>query len=147
MKIGIGNDHTAGDMKNAISEYMKELGHEVVNYGVDTTESCHYPEIGEKVGRAVAQGEVDCAVLICGTGVGISLAANKVNGVRAALCSDTTTAHLVKEHNNANIIAFGARIVGIEKAKDIVKAYLDAEFQGGRHAIRVDMIAEIEQRK
>ena len=147
MKIGIGNDHTAVDMKNAISEYMKELGHEVVNYGVDTKESCHYPEIGEKVGRAVAQGEVDCAVLICGTGVGISLAANKVNGVRAAVCSDTTTAHLVKEHNNANIIAFGARIVGIEKAKDIVKAYLDAEFQGGRHAIRVDMIAEIEQRK
>ena len=147
MKIGIGNDHTAVDMKNAISEYMKEVGHEVVNYGVDTTESCHYPEIGEKVGRAVAQGEVDCAVLICGTGVGISLAANKVNGVRAAVCSDTTTAHLVKEHNNANIIAFGARIVGIEKAKDIVKAYLDAEFQGGRHAIRVDMIAEIEQRK
>ena len=147
MKIGIGNDHTAVDMKNAISEYMKELGHEVVNYGVDTTESCHYPEIGEKVGRAVAQGEVDCAVLICGTGVGISLAANKVNGVRAAVCSDTTTAHLVKEHNNANIIAFGARIVGIEKAKDIVKAYLDAEFQGGRHAIRVDMIAEIERRK
>ena len=147
MKIGIGNDHTAVDMKNAISEYMKELGHEVVNYGVDTTESCHYPEIGERVGRAVAQGEVDCAVLICGTGVGISLAANKVNGVRAAVCSDTTTAHLVKEHNNANIIAFGARIVGIEKAKDIVKAYLDAEFQGGRHAIRVDMIAEIEQRK
>ena len=147
MKIGIGNYHTAVDMKNAISEYMKELGHEVVNYGVDTTESCHYPEIGEKVGRAVAQGEVDCAVLICGTGVGISLAANKVNGVRAAVCSDTTTAHLVKEHNNANIIAFGARIVGIEKAKDIVKAYLDAEFQGGRHAIRVDMIAEIEQRK
>ncbi len=147
MKIGIGNDHTAVDMKNAISEYMKELGHEVVNYGVDTTESCHYPEIGEKVGRAVAQGEVDCAVLICGTGVGISLAANKVNGVRAAVCSDTTTAHLVKEHNNANIIAFGARIVGIEKAKDIVKAYLDAEFQGGRHAIRVNMIAEIEQRK
>lgn len=147
MKIGIGNDHTAVEMKNAISEYMKELGHEVVNYGVDTTESCHYPEIGEKVGRAVAQGEVDCAVLICGTGVGISLAANKVNGVRAAVCSDTTTAHLVKEHNNANIIAFGARIVGIEKAKDIVKAYLDAEFQGGRHAIRVDMITEIEQRK
>ena len=147
MKIGIGNDHAAVEMKMQIKEFMEGLGHEVVNYGVDTPESCHYPEIGEKVGRAVAQGEVDCAVLICGTGVGISLAANKVNGVRAAVCSDTTTAHLVKEHNNANIIAFGARIVGIEKAKDIVKAYLDAEFQGGRHAIRVDMIAEIEQRK
>lgn len=147
MKIGIGNDHTAVDLKNAIREYMEELGHEVVNFGVDTTESCHYPLIGEKVGRAVAAGEVDCAVLICGTGVGISIAANKVNGVRAAVCSDTTTAHLVKEHNNANIIAFGARIVGVEKAKDIVKAYLDAGFSGGRHAIRVDMISEIEQRK
>lgn len=147
MTIGIGNDHTAVDLKNAICEYLKELGHEVVNFGVDTTESCHYPLIGEKVGRAVAAGEVDCAVLICGTGVGISIAANKVDGVRAAVCSDTTTAHLVREHNNANIIAFGARIVGVEKAKDIVKAYLDAEFFGGRHAIRVDMISEIEQRK
>jgi len=88
----------------------------------------------------------DCGVLICGTGVGISIAANKVNGVRAAVCSDTATARLVKEHNNANIIAFGARIVGTELAKDIVKAYLDAEFQGGRHQTRIDMIHEIEKR-
>ena len=146
MKIGIGNDHSAVDMKNEIMAYLQELGHEVVNYGVDTTESCHYPVIGELVGRAVASGEVDCAVLICGTGVGISIAANKVDGVRAAVCSDITTAHLVKEHNNANIIAFGARIVGIETAKDIVKAYLDAEFQGGRHATRVAMIEDIEKR-
>ena len=87
-----------------------------------------------------------CGVLICGTGVGISIAANKVNGVRAAVCSDTATARLVKEHNNANIIAFGARIVGTELAKDIVKAYLDAEFQGGRHQTRIDMIHEIEKR-
>ena len=92
MKIGIGNDHAAVEMKMQIREYLESLGHEVVNYGVDTTERCNYPEIGEKVGRAVAAGEVECAVLICGTGVGISIAANKVHGVRAAVCSDITTA-------------------------------------------------------
>ena len=146
MKIGIGNDHAAVEMKMQIREYLESRGHEVVNYGVDTTERCNYPEIGEKVGRAVAAGEVECAVLICGTGVGISIAANKVHGVRAAVCSDITTAHLVKEHNNANIIAFGARIVGIETAKDIVKAYLDAKFLGGRHQTRIDMISDIETR-
>ncbi|MDD6155930.1 MAG: ribose 5-phosphate isomerase B [Lachnospiraceae bacterium] len=146
MKIAIGNDHAAVEMKNAIMEYVKELGHEVVNFGTDTNESVNYPEYGEKVGRAVASGEYDCGILICGTGVGISIAANKVNGVRAAVCSDVTTAHLVKEHNNANIIAFGARIVGIELAKDIVRAYLEAEFLGGRHEPRVAMFAEIESR-
>ena len=146
MKIAIGNDHAATAMKFEIMEYLKELGHEVVNFGTDDTESCNYPEFGEKVGRAVADGEVDCAILICGTGVGISIAANKVNGVRAAVCSDVTTAHLVKEHNDANIIAFGARIVGVELAKDIVKAYLNAEFLGGRHATRVAMLADIEKR-
>ena len=145
MKIGIGNDHAAVEMKMQIREYLESLGHEVVNYGVDTTERCNYPEIGEKVGRAVAAGEVECAVLICGTGVGISIAANKVPGVRAAVYSDITTTHLVKEHNNANIIAFGARIVGTELAKDIVKAYLNAEFQGGRHQTRIDMIHAIEE--
>jgi ribose 5-phosphate isomerase B len=146
MKIAIGNDHSAVEMKNVIMEYVREMGHEVVNFGTDSSESCNYPEYGEKVGRAVASGEYDCGILICGTGVGISLAANKVNGVRAAVCSDTTTAHLVKEHNNANILAFGARIVGTELAKDMVKAYLNAEFMGGRHAQRVDMIMEIEKR-
>lgn len=146
MKIGIGNDHTAAGMKLQLKEYMEGLGHEVIDYGVDAGESCDYPVIGEKVGIAVAKGELDCAVLICGTGVGISLAANKVNGVRAAVCSDTTTAHYVKEHNNANIIAFGARIIGLELAKDIVKTYLDAEFLGGRHARRVEMFRDIEKR-
>ena len=146
MKIAIGNDHAAVEMKMELKKYLEELGHEVVNFGTDTEESCHYPDFGEKVGRAVVAGEADCGVLICGTGVGISIAANKVNGVRAAVCSDTTTSHLVKEHNNANIIALGARIVGIETAKDIVKAYLDAEFMGGRHQTRIDMIHEIEKR-
>lgn len=146
MRIAIGNDHAATELKFVIADYLKELGHEVINFGTDGTESCNYPEYGERVGHAVADGEVDCGVLICGTGVGISIAANKVKGVRAAVCSDCATARLVKEHNNANIIAFGARIVGAELAKDIVKAYLEAEFLGGRHQTRIDMIHEIEEK-
>ena len=94
MKIAIGNDHAATELKFVIMDYLKELGHEVINFGTDGTDSCNYPEYGEKVGRAVVAGEADCGVLICGTGVGISIAANKVNGVRAAVCSDTATARL-----------------------------------------------------
>ncbi|MDE6906396.1 MAG: ribose 5-phosphate isomerase B [Lachnospiraceae bacterium] len=146
MKIAIGNDHAALDLKWEIADYIKELGHEAVNFGTDTPESCDYPVFGEKVARAVAAGEADCGILICGTGVGISLAANKVNGIRCAVCSEPVTARLVKQHNNANIIAFGARIVGSETAKEIVKAYLDAEFLGGRHAERVAMIMELEKK-
>ena len=147
MKIIIGNDHAATDLKWEILEYVKELGHEVENYGTDTKDSCNYPDYGEKVARAVAEGKADCGILICGTGVGISIAANKVKGIRAAVCSDTATARLVKQHNNANILAFGARIVGGELAKDMVKAYLEAEFMGGRHAERIQMIADIENRQ
>jgi len=147
MKIIIGNDHASPEMKKQLVRYLEELGHEVVNFGVDTDESCNYPEIGEKVGRAVAAGQADCGILICGTGVGISIAANKGKGVRAAVCSETTTARLVKQHNNANIIAFGSRVVGLETAKDIVKTYLEAEFEGGgRHQLRIDMLHEIENR-
>ena len=145
MKIVIGNDHAAVEMKKEIAAYLKSLGHEVVNIGVDTTDSCNYPEYGEKAGRMVAAGEADCGVLICGTGVGISIAANKVKGIRAAVCSEPVTARLVKEHNNANIIAFGARIVGIETAKAIIDAWLNAQFQGGRHQTRVDLIHKIER--
>lgn len=147
MKIAMGNDHAATDLKMEIMEYVKELGHEVINFGTDGYESCNYPEFGEKVGRAVAAGEADCGLLICGTGVGISIAANKVSGVRAGVCSEPTTARLIKEHNNANILAFGARIVGAELAKDMVKAYPDAEFLGGRHQMRIDMFADIEARR
>ena len=145
MKIGIGNDHSAVGMKNEIMEYLKELGYEVVNYGTDSNESCNYAAYGERVARAVAAKEVDLGVLICGTGVGISLAANKVKGIRAAVCSESCTARLVRKHNNANILAFGARIIGIETAKEIVKAWLDAEFEGGRHQERVDMIMALEE--
>lgn len=145
MKIGIGNDHAAVSMKNDIVEYLKEKGYEVVNYGTDTSESCNYPEYGEKVGRAVASGEVDLGILICGTGVGISLAANKVKGVRAVVCSEPYSAKLSRQHNNTNILAFGARVIGIEMAKMIVDEWLGAEFLGGRHQKRVDMIMAIEK--
>lgn len=144
MKIGIGNDHAAVEMKNDVVTYLEEKGIEVVNYGTDTHESCHYPEFGEKVGRAVANGDVDLGILICGTGVGISLAANKVKGVRAVVCSEPYTAKLSRQHNNTNVLAFGARVIGIEMAKMIIDEWLKAEFMGGRHQDRVDMIMAIE---
>ena len=146
MKIGIGNDHAALEMKNQVMEYLEEKGYEVINYGTNTPESCNYPEFGEKVGRAVVSGEVDCGILICGTGVGISLADNKVKGVRAVVCSEPYSAKLSKQHNNTNILAFGARVVGIELAKMIIDEWLGAEFEGGRHQTRVDMIMAIENK-
>lgn len=144
MKLGIGNDHAAYNLKLQIKEYLESLGHEVVDYGCHSTDSCNYPEFGEAVGRAVVNGEVEAGVLICGTGIGISISANKVHGVRAAVASDPVSARLAKEHNNANIIAFGERIVGVETAKAICKAWLDGEFQGGRHQMRIDMMMDIE---
>lgn len=146
MRIGIGNDHAAVEMKNDIISYLKEKGIEVVNYGTDTHESCNYPEYGEKVARAVVAGEVDLGILICGTGVGISLAANKVKGIRAVVCSEPYSAKLSRQHNNTNVLAFGARVIGIEMAKMIIDEWLNAEFLGGRHQDRVDMIMAIEEK-
>ena len=145
MKLAIGNDHAAVELKFEILKYLQDKGYEVINVGTDTPERYNYPVAGYKVARLVADGEVDGGVLICGTGVGISLAANKVQGIRACVCSEPYTAKLSKEHNNTNIIAFGARVVGPDLAKMIVDEWLNAEFQGGRHATRVDMITEIEQ--
>ena len=133
MKIGIANDHSAVDMKKQVVEYLVEKGYEVVNYGTDSYESCPYPKYGEKIGKAVADGEVDLGV------------ANKVHGVRAAVCSEPYTAKMAREHNNANVIAFGARVIGIEMAKMILDTFLGAEFLGGRHQDRVDMIMAIEE--
>ena len=145
MKLAIGNDHVAVDMKNEIKEYLESKGHEVINVGTDSSERFNYPVSGYKVARLVADGEVDGGVLICGTGVGISLAANKVHGIRACVCSEPYTAKLSKQHNNTNIIAFGARVIGIETAKMIVDEWLAAEYEGGRHAVRVGEITEIEE--
>ena len=146
MKIVIGNDHAAVELKNIIREHLESKGIEVINVGTDTNDSCDYPIYGEKVGRAVASGEADLGIAICGTGVGISIAANKVKGVRACVCSEPYSAKLSRMHNNSNVLAFGARVVGSEMAKMIVDTWLEAEYEGGRHQRRVDLIHAIEEK-
>ena len=148
MKIAIGNDHAAGALKPVIMELLTEMGCEIVNGGPDGTEPIDYPIPAEKVGRMVADHGVDYGVLICGTGIGISMAANKVKGVRAAVCSEPTSARLTREHNNANILAIGARIVSDELAKDIVRTFLTTEYSNGeRHERRLALLHEIEKRQ
>lgn len=147
IKIGIGNDHVAIDMKNGIVEFLEEKGYEVVNFGADSPERTDYPKYSELVANAVVNKEVDYGILICGTGVGITIAANKVNGIRAVVCSEPYSARLSKQHNNTNILGFGARVVGIELAKMIVEEWLNAEYEAERHAKRVEMIADIESRQ
>jgi len=141
MKLAIGSDHAAADLRLKIKSHLEERGIEVIDAGNN-----EYPIMGYRVGKMVANSEADGGVLMCGTGVGISLAANKVKGVRACVCSEPCTARLTKQHNNANIIAFGGRVVGVEMAKSIVDAWLDADFEaGGRHQRRVEMINEIDK--
>jgi len=144
MKIGIGADHTGIELKSIIIDHLQAKGYEVIDYGPAQGESVDYPIYGEKVARAVVAGECQLAVLICGTGIGISLAANKVHGIRAAVCSEPYSARLTRMHNDANIIAFGSRVVGPEMAKMIVDEFLGVEFEGGRHQRRVDMITAVE---
>lgn len=145
MRLVIGNDHVAVAMKNEIKEYLIQKGIEVVDVGTDSPDRFDYPISGYKAAKKVVSGEADGGILICGTGVGISLAANKVRGIRACVCSEPYTAKLSKQHNNTNIIAFGARVVGIETAKMIVDEWLNASYEGGRHQKRIDMIGEIEE--
>ncbi len=145
MKIAIGNDHAAGELKTQIMELIDGMGHELIDVGAPIGEPIDYPIPGMRVGRLVAAGEADLGVLICGTGVGISLAANKVKGIRAAAVSDTASARLIREHNNANVIAIGARIVGSELAKDIIRTFLTTDFSGEeRHQRRIDIISQLE---
>ncbi len=146
MKIAIGNDHAGVEMKNHIIEYLEKKGHTLVNFGTDTTDSCDYPVYGKKVAVSVASGECERGILICGTGIGISMAANKVNNIRAAVCSEPKTAQLTRLHNDANIIAFGARIIDNDMAEKIVDEFLNTEWEGGeRHSRRVAMLSEIEK--
>ncbi|WP_320164499.1 ribose 5-phosphate isomerase B [uncultured Trichococcus sp.] len=144
MKLAIGCDHVGFELKPEIIDYVRELGYEVTDFGTTTNERTNYPQYAKKVSEAVVSGDCDLGILICGTGVGISISANKFNGIRAVVCSEPYSAKLSKEHNNTNILAFGSRVVGIELAKMIVKEWLDAEFEGGRHSERVEMIAEFE---
>lgn len=144
MKIAIGNDHSAVALRQVITQHLRDRGIEVEEVGTFSEESSNYPEWGEKVARKVVSGEADLGIAICGTGIGISLACNKVKGIRAAVCSEPYSAKLSRQHNNANVLCFGARVVGTELAKMIVDEWLDAEFQGGRHQTRIDMITKIE---
>ena len=147
MKVGFGNDHTAVELKKIIMEHLKEKGYECIDFGVSTEgEKCDYPVSGLAVAEALKEGRIDKGVLICGTGIGISLAANKVPGIRAAVCSEPYSARMAAMHNEANIIAFGARVVGFEMAKMIVDEFFATPYEGGRHTARVDMIREIEKK-
>jgi len=146
MKIGLGCDHGGYGLKETIKEHLASKNIEFVDYGTHSTDSVDYPEYGEKVANAVASEEVDLGILICGTGLGISMAANKVKGIRAAVVSDCFTAEMSRAHNNANILALGDRVVGKGLALKIVDTWLNTEFEGGRHANRVDKIIAIENK-
>ena len=144
MKIAMGADHGGFSLKEIIKKHLVEAGHEVLDLGTHDTESCNYPVYAEKVAYAVADKDADLGVLICGTGIGMSIAANKVMGIRAAAVSDCFTAQATREHNDSNIICLGERIVGPGLAMRIVDTWLEASFQGGRHQTRVDMICDLE---
>ena len=145
MKIAIGNDHVGFELKEVLLEVLKQRNIEVIDCGTYDTDRVDYPVYGEKVAKLVASGEVEKGILICGTGIGISIAANKVKGIRAATCSEPYSAKLSKQHNDSNIIAMGSRVVGKEVAKIILNVWLDAEFEQGRHESRIELIKEIEE--
>ena len=147
MKIGFGSDHAAVDMKDTLLEHLKARGHECVDFGASSAEEkVDYPDKALAVAEAILAGEIDKGVLCCGTGIGMCLAANKVPGIRAAVCSEPYSAKLTVQHNNANILTIGARVTGSELAKMTADAFFTAEFEGGRHARRVDLITAIEEK-
>lgn len=146
MKIAVGSDHGGFLLKNEIMKHLKEKDIDFVDFGCFTTESVDYPDIGQAVGEAVAGGEYEKGIICCGTGIGISISANKVPGVRAALCGDCFSAKASREHNNANVLALGERVIGVGLAKMIVDIWLGTEFQGGRHGRRVEKISKIEEK-
>lgn len=144
--IAIGSDHGGFELKEEIKTKLLQEGYEVKDFGVDSPESVDYPDIAHPVCMSIINGECEKGILICGTGIGISIAANKIHGIRAALCGDCFSAKMAKEHNNANVIALGGRVTGPGLAWEIVKAWLGVEFQGGRHKTRVDKIHLLEQK-
>ena len=141
MKIAIGADHGGKKKKNNIIDLLKNKGYEVKDFGTYSNESCDYPEFAKKVAESVANGNFDRGILICGTGIGMSIVANKFKGIRAALCSDTFSAKATREHNNSNILCMGARVISFEKAEEITRIWLETEFsQEERHIRRINMI-------
>ncbi len=142
--IAIACDHSALEMKEAIKKMLDEMGLAYKDFGTNSEESCHYPIFGARAAKAVASGECERGILICGTGIGMSLAANKVKGIRCVACSEPYSARLSRAHNNANMLSIGARVIGPEMAKMIVGEFLNTAFEGGRHQLRVDMITALE---
>ena len=143
--IAIGSDHGGFSLKIEVMKHLDELGLEYKDFGTYTTDSCDYPIYGEAVAKAVASGECEKGIIICGTGIGISIAANKVKGIRAALCGDCFSAEMTRRHNDANILAMGERVLGLGLALKIVDTFLETPFEGGRHARRVDLISKLEE--
>ena len=143
-RLVLSSDHADIPMRQTIAEHIAAQGWEVIDIGPTTPESTHYPKHGEAAARRVASGECQLGIILCGTGQGIMMAANKVKGIRCGVCSDTFSARMIREHNDANMLSLGARVIGLGLALDIVDAFLSAKFEGGRHATRVDMIKAIE---
>jgi ribose 5-phosphate isomerase B len=144
VRIAVGSDHAGFGLKQHLAEQLVHLGHEVVDLGTHSPEPVDYPDFGAAVGQSVASGESDLGICVCGTGIGISMAANKIPGVRAAVIHDVSSARLAREHNDANVICFGARLIGPEVAADSLGAFLESEFKRGRHLERIEKIAALE---
>ncbi|WP_461832381.1 ribose 5-phosphate isomerase B [Aquifex sp.] len=144
MKIAIGSDHAGFHLKERIKEFLKGENYEVIDFGTHSTESTHYPIFAKEVAKAVQEGKADRGILICGTGIGMSITANKFPGIRAALCTNEYMARMSRLHNNANVLCLGERVLGIELALSIVKVWLETPFEGGRHEKRIELIYEIE---
>jgi ribose 5-phosphate isomerase B len=145
LKVLLGSDHAGFYLKEDLKVFIQSLGHEVEDYGVYTDESSDYPDVALRVAEDVVKGKGERGILVCGTGVGMSIAANKVRGIRAALCHDVFSARASREHNNANILTMGERVIGKGLAREIVKVWLETDFQGGRHARRVEKIERYER--
>ena len=143
--IAIGCDHGAFALKNTVKKYLEERGLEVKDFGIYEDVRADYPDIAEVVGKSIVSGECEKGILLCGTGIGISIAANKIKGIRAAVCNEVYSAKMAKCHNNANIITMGGRVIGEDVALEIVAAWLDCEFMGGRHQQRIDKITNLEK--
>ena len=140
MRIAVGSDHAGFPLKAALAGWLQELGHEVLDLGAYSTDSVDYPVIGYEVANKVAQGEAERGVLVCGSGIGVSIAANRVAGARAALVQEPLSARLAREHNDANVVCVGARLIGEEMAREILKVFLGTPFEGGRHQRRIDQL-------
>ena len=146
MRIAIGSDHRGYQLKQAVVPLLEEMGHQWEDIGCYGSDPVDYPDVAEKVARSVAKGNVDHGLLICGTGIGMSITANKVTGVRAALCSDPFSARMARQHNDANVLCLGGALLGEWLAREIVTAYLSSRFEGGRHARRVEKIGHLENK-